>query len=138
MQDFDKERQARLESDRSFQIAGETFIRRPGVAPERVLKWVQMITEEITPTEEEAIKILDDTVLAYLEAGQEEKWRAVRSPELENPITIPDMRRLLRWLAEEEAGLPTKQPSDSTTGDGAMRPSSTDASSSPEVVGSAA
>lgn len=136
MRNFDEERQARLEQDRSFQINGETFTRRPGVAPEKVLPWVQMITGETDPTEADAITILDDTVLAYLEPGQEERWRVARDPESDNPVTIPDLRRLLEWLTQEDAGRPTGQSSASAGGRDDTKAILTAASSSPEVEGS--
>lgn len=156
MKDFDAERRARLERDRSFQLGGETFTMRPSVAPEATLRWSQMAmgeigverelpvldgkgeatgnirTRKIVP-EAEALDIFDETVLAFLEPGQEEKWATVRGADVELPLTIDDLRELIEWLFEAQTGRPTGPSSDSTpgSGDATSTTTSTVASGSP-------
>lgn len=119
MKDFDEARAERQARDRSFRIGGEEFTYRPAVAPEAILQWSRMTGGEMPDlTEQEAIEIFDETVLAFLEVGQEKKWKAVRDPKLENPLNISDLRELVSWLFEEQTGRPTGQPSDSSDGSG--------------------
>lgn len=117
MKNFDEAREERERRDRSFQIGGQEFTYRPAVSPEAILRWSQMTGGEMPDlTEQEAISILDDTVGAFLEPGQEKKWKAVRDPDLKNPLNISDLRDLIAWLFEEQAGRPTSPPSGSSGG----------------------
>ena len=119
MKDFDEARAERQARDRSFRIGGKEFTYRPAVAPEAILRWSQMTGGEVPElTEEQAIEIFDETVLAFLEVGQDGNWRAVRDPNAENPLNISDLRELVSWLFEEQTGRPTGQPSDSSPGSG--------------------
>lgn len=115
MHNFDVERETRLQGDRTFQIGGQTFTYRPSVAPEKLIRWAEMSVD--TP-EMEAIEIIDETVVAFLEDGQAEKWKAVRNPDLPNPLNANDISGLVKWLMEEQTGRPTSPSSASTTGSG--------------------
>jgi hypothetical protein len=133
--------------ERSFVIGGETFVYRSAVAPEAFKRWSMMVSGEFllrdergrpilddfkqpvsTLTETEALEIFDATVVAFLEPGQEEKWKKVRDPEAENPVTLQDMRALVRWLFEEQSARPTGPPS------GSSRTSETASSGTPSTV----
>ena len=117
MKNFDEARAEREARDRSFQIGGETFSYRPAIAPEAILRWSQMTGGEMPDlTEVEAIEIFDETVVAFLEPGQDEKWARVRSKDAKHPINLADLRALVSWLFEEQTGRPTSQPSDSSGG----------------------
>lgn len=117
MKNFDEARAEREVRDRSFQIGGESFTYRPAVAPEGILRWSQMTGGEMPDlTEVEAIEIFDETVNAFLEPGQAEKWSRVRDPQAKHPLNLSDLRDLVSWLFEEQAGRPTTQPSDSSGG----------------------
>lgn len=118
MKNFDEARKEREQRDRSFQIGGEDFTYRPAVAPEAILRWSQMTGGEMADelTEEQALAIFDETVVAFLEPGQEEQWAKVRDPEAAHPLNISDLRELVSWLFEEQTGRPTEPPSDSSDG----------------------
>lgn len=131
MKNFDTDRVHRAERDRSFQIAGETFTYRPSVAPEVMASWNEAVTGEVTLGEREWLKLYDDTILGLLEPGQEEKWLAVRSADLELPINLSDLSSLMEWLLAEQSGRPTVQPSESSQTDGRTGTESTDTSSPP-------
>lgn len=117
MHNFDEARAEREARDRSFQIGGKGFTYRPAVAPEAILSWSKMTGGEIPDlTEEQALSIFDETVAAFLEPGQEKMWKEVRDPKAEHPLNIGDLRELVSWLFEEQAGRPTGPPSGSTDG----------------------
>lgn len=121
--------------DRSFVIGGETFVYRTSVAPERFKKWSMMVGGEYvlkdergrpildehrqpvsTLTEDEALVIYDETILAFLEPGQEEKWKAVRAADAANPLNLEDIKAVMRWLFDQQTGRPTGRPSGSSSG----------------------
>lgn len=125
----------RLDRDRTFTIGGETFTTKASVAPEAVMRWSAMTSgefvekdedgkvikdEEGTPistlSEQEALAIFDDTVLAFLEPGQEDKWKQVRSPDVPVPINLTDLQALVEWMFAEQSGRPTSPPSGSSNG----------------------
>lgn len=117
MEDFDtprievwRERHAR---DRSFKIGGEEFTYLVAVPPEALLPWLTL-TQDVP--EDAALKAIDQTVLNFLEPGQEEKWANVRSPEVEPPITQADLLALCKWLMGQQAARPTGTSSGSTSG----------------------
>lgn len=120
MKNFDEARREREQRDRGFQIGGEDFTYRPAVAPEAILNWSKMTGGEMGDdlTEEAALSIFDETVVAFLEPGQDEKWAKVRDPKAAHPLNISDLRELVSWLFEEQSGRPTEPPSDSSDGPG--------------------
>jgi hypothetical protein len=144
MKDFDVARKEREERDRGFQIGGETFTCRAAVAPQSVMRWGKMTAGEfyardtngnvvVNPvsgrplsvlTEEEILEIFDETVVAFLEPGQQEKWEAVRAADAKHPVNLDDLTELIEWLWEQSAGHPTGEPSGSTDG-GASPPTET-------------
>lgn len=134
VKDFDEARREREERDRSFTIGGEEFIRRVAVAPERILTWNKATAGDITPTEEEWLALYDETILAMIEPGQEEKWAKVRDPELPNPLTTGDLTALVRWLFESMVDRPTGQSSDSSPGRNGSETTSKEGSSSKPVA----
>lgn len=132
---FDTKRRERLQRDRTFIVGGETFEYRPAVAPEAILRWSKMTggdyvlrDEEGAPrldsrgdpisvlSEEDAIGIFDETILAFLEPGQDEKWRKVRGADVQNPLNVGDMTEIVHWLFREQSGRPTGPSSASTPG----------------------
>jgi hypothetical protein len=117
VKNFDEARGEREKRDRSFQIGGEEFTYRAAVAPEAILHWSKMTGGEIPDlTEEQALEIFDETVQAFLEPGQSEKWEKVRNPNAKHPLNIGDLRDLVSWLFEEQTARPTTPPSDSSDG----------------------
>jgi hypothetical protein len=131
MKNFDEERQAREEIDRSFVIGGETFTHRVAVAPETIVRWNMAVTEEIELTEQDWLGLYDETIVAMLEPDQVPKWRKVRSPDATHPLTLSDMREVLRFLMERATGRPTSEPSGSTNGSATTETTLRDVSSSP-------
>jgi hypothetical protein len=111
---FDEKRNERMSRTRQFTIGGETFSYRPGVEPEILADWMDVGAD--TP-EQEAIQIADRTIVAFLDAGQENRWRSLRKPgALDNPITSGDLLTLLRWLISEQGGRPTEPSRSSSNG----------------------
>ncbi len=136
MKNFDEARAEREKRDRSFQIGGESFTYRPAVAPETILRWSQMTGGEIPDlTEQQALDIFDETVLAFLEPNQEEKWASIREPDVAHPLNVADLRELVAWLFEEQTGRPTGPPSDSSGGPATTETPSTGDSPSLAVAG---
>lgn len=133
MKNFDEARLERAERDRTFVIGGQELVRRVGVRPDDILHWNQATGGEIVPTEQEWIEIYDETVIALLEPGMEEKWAAVRSIT-DNPLTVHDLLELIGYLLSEETGRPTGQPSDSSAGRKSTGTISTEDSGSPALA----
>lgn len=149
---FDTKRRERLQRDRTFIVGGETFEYKPSVAPEAILRWSKMTGGDYvlrdedgvprldskgdpisTLSEEDAIAIFDETILAFLETGQTEKWRKVRAADVQNPLNVADMTEIVHWLFKEQSGRPTGQPSDSSSGSGGQdETTSTPTFSTPE------
>jgi hypothetical protein len=118
MKNFDAERLALTERDRSFQIGGREFTYRVGVRPEVLARYF-----DGSPTGDnmETIQIYDETIVAFLDPdvpGQEEAWKAVRAVEGKDAITLADIRTLIEWLIGEQAARPTGPLSDSSNGSG--------------------
>lgn len=113
MHNFDEARDVRMQGERSFQIGGQQFTYKPAVSPESLIPWADMTAD--TP-EVEAIRIIDETVLAFLDPGQEGKWLLARDPDSANPLTADDIIELIKWLVTEQSGRPTSPPSDSSNG----------------------
>lgn len=137
MHDFDEARRARDERDRderTFKAGGVEFVHRLAVPPETTLRWTQAITEEITLTEAEWLGVLDETIVAILEPGQKEAWDRVRSADVEHPLTIADLREILRWLLSRVTGRPTGEESGSSSNGSPSATTSKAGSSSPEAA----
>lgn len=127
MKDFDTARNERLERERGFRIGGHDFVYRASVAPEALLAW-----DDRGDLEGQAfLDVIDETVIAFLEPGQDEKWREARSAASENPLNISDIIEVIQWLFEEQVGRPTGRSSESTNGGGASGTPLTVVSSSP-------
>jgi hypothetical protein len=111
---FDERRNERMRKTRQFVIGGETFAYRPGVEPEVLAEWMDVGADT---AEADAIKVADNTIVAFLESADVERWRALRQPgALENPITSGDLLAVLRWLIGEQGARPTEPSGDSSNG----------------------
>lgn len=137
MKDFDEARAEREARERTFKIGGEEFTFRPAVTPEALLAYNSAITGEVTPTEQEWIALYDQTIVALLDPGQDDRWLHVRRGDAPNPINVSDLTSLLEWLLEQQVGRPTGPPSDSSTSSGGNGTGSK-AKPSPTVEASAA
>lgn len=126
-------RAERAKAERSFIIGGETFHHRIGVPPEVLQPWLE--ADEFSS---DWLTILDETIVAMLEPGEEDLWKKVRDPNAANPLTQIDLTALIRWLIEVTAGRPTGPPSNSSDGRPSTETRSTDGSSSPVPAVSAA
>lgn len=126
MKDFDEARGEREERDRGFKINGQTFVYRPAVAPETLIPWFEMGAG--TP-EREAIALMDEVVLGFLEEEYRDAWREARKADATHPINRDDMFKVIEWLLEEQVARPTQPPSDSPSGGGSTETSSTEGSS---------
>jgi hypothetical protein len=124
-------RQERATRDRTFELGGETFTHKAGVEMETLADYYDMTTLREDVSNKEAISIIDATVLAFLEPGQEEKWHKVRHDPL-HPITHSDAHSLIEGLLRSLSGRPTSPPSDSTDGPEETSTNSTEDSASKE------
>lgn len=131
MKDFDEARAEREKAERTFKLGGETFVHRVAVAPEKILRWNQASFGEIEMDEAKWIELYDETVLALIEPGQEEKWAKVRDQDAEHPIGMASLNAVIEWLFVEVSGRPTGPPSDSSDSRGGTGTTSTAASASP-------
>ena len=133
MHNFDTKRAERSQAEpRSFQIGGETFIRKHSVRPEVMTAW-EAVTPE-TPASE-TLQIVDDLIGEFLIGDGHSRWRQLRE-RYDDPITLEDMMEVVAWLVSEETGFPTTEPSPSSNGsDGPTTGgSSTDGSPSLEAT----
>jgi hypothetical protein len=134
MHDFDRDREQRHSADRQFKIGGEVFTRRPAVRPEAMTAY-----EDLTPgaSASEAVEVIDNLILAFLEPSDHERYRALRERE-EDPLNVTDLNDLVRWLIIETTRRPTQQPSPSTAGSEPTGIRSMENSSSEQDAASAA
>lgn len=112
MKDFDTKRKERSDRDRSFQIGGETFVRRTGLRPEVLLPWEKI--GEDTPASE-VLETIDLLVTDFIEPGDDAvaRYQALRARD-DDPVTLEDLQELVEWLVSEQTGRPTGLPSGST------------------------
>ena len=115
VQKIEAARKVREEGKRSFELAGETFTHKPAVDMETMAAYFDMTTLRVDLSNTEAINVLDQTVLAFLEPGQEEKWHKIRH-EGANPLTYEDVHTLIEGLLRSLTGRPTGPSIDSTDG----------------------
>lgn len=132
MKDFDTSRAARRRSEdqRTFKLAGETFIMKNGVRPEALAGF-----DAITPDSPiiDMMAAWDELFLAMIEdrdGEAERRYRALRDSTVD-PLTLEDLDEVVLWMMEEVGGRPTGSSSDSSDGREQTGTSSTDASSSP-------
>lgn len=131
MRDFDEIRREREQRDRSFRIGGEEFTYKASVAPEVLVRWNSAATAELELTETEWLELFDETTLAILDPGQQEKWERVRAVGGDHPLNIGDMRAVIQFLIEEATGRPTGPPAGSSPGGDSTETGSRGESSSP-------
>lgn len=129
--EIEKARQERVSRDRTFTLNGEKFTHKAGVEMETLADYYDMTTLREDVSNKEAISIIDATVLAFLEPGQEETWHKVRHDPL-HPITHSDAHALIEGLLRSLTGRPTTPPSDSTDGQEKTSTNSTEDSPSKE------
>lgn len=133
MKDFDTERALRVERDRTFKLGGRTFTRKAGVKPEALTEYEDM-PDDVSA--QDAVAIMDRTLLAFLIPEDHASFNEMRSEEAENEVTVDDLADLVRWLIAENTGRPTSKPSPSSDGAGQTKAPtpSTAPSPSPEPV----
>lgn len=134
--DIEERRKARAARDRSFELGGETFTYRPSVPMEAMAEYYDMASGQNIVSNADAINIIDSTVLAFLEPGQEEKWTKVRQ-DPENALSVWDCHELIEGLLETATGRPTLPPSVSTVGQKKSGTTSTEDSPSTEATSTA-
>src|SRR5688572_3044608 len=138
MRDFDQERAERATLDHTFKIAGTEFRFRPAVRPETFAKVADLLLgtyrdsfpipearaedgEPLTvyrmPNEEEAVGVLHDLFLEYLEPESHGDWERVRA-DTDDPITAAEMWDLMGYMQSVQNGRPTLPASDSSSGAG--------------------
>ncbi len=106
-----------LPKDREFTVGGETFHWRD-VRPE--------VLEKFEPSESDdnsVWRIYDEQIMLFLEPTEHERWTTVRAAD-DKVVTIKQIQAILRWLLEEQTGVPTEQPSPSAPGRGRPEPTS--------------
>jgi len=130
---IEEQRRGREERSRSFELGGETFVHKAAARMEAMADYYDMSSGRNDVTNHEAIQIIDATVLAFLEDGQEEKWTKVRN-DPRNPISPGDAHALIEALLAATTGRPTLRPIVSTDGPEQNGTTSTDASPSKEPI----
>ena len=134
MQNFDIARQQRAEAaraaPRTFQIGGETFVRKASVRPEVLTAW-EGVTPE-TPASE-TLTIVDDLIGEFLVGDGHSRWAALRE-RYDDPITLGDMMDVVAWLIEEETSFPTTEPSPSLDGSGTATTGGSSVGGSPSAA----
>lgn len=135
-QEIEKRRAERAARDRSFELGGETFTHRPSVPMEAMADYYDMAAGIRVVNNQEAIEIIDATVVAFLEEGQEEKWLKVRKNP-DHALSVQDCHQLIEGLLEAATGRPTLPPSDSSDGQESNGTTSTANSPSTEETSTA-
>jgi len=133
---IEEARRKREGAERTFELAGETFTHKPTAEMEALADYYDMTSGRKDVDNHQAIEIIDRTVLAFLEPGQEEKWARVRHSEA-HPLSVGDAHGLIEALLGATTGRPTTPPSDSTDGQGNNGTNSTGASQSKEQTSAA-
>lgn len=114
MKNFDSDWEEReAEDNRTFQIRGETFVRRVSVRPEVLFSFeIPAGTEDA-----EALRLNDARILSFIEDRDDAHARyvALRAQD-ENPLGLRELRELSQWLLAEITGRPTEAPSASPSG----------------------
>jgi len=87
----------------TFTICGTVFACREPVDSAVLDRFREAAAGQIKLSIEAAITLYDQVVLAFLEPGQEEKWRHVRRVE-SDPITLEDIHAVITWLFEHVLG----------------------------------
>lgn len=134
MRDFDEDRAKREQTDRRFRLAGRDFRFLPAVRPEDFADYVDFIQDSTRYSEHDAIKLLDRTVVAFLEPEFEQAWREAREEQSANPVTARDIIDLITWMTEVQSARPTEPSSASGTGDETGGTNSTEGTSSPVAL----
>lgn len=136
MKDFDVDlakAHAERETDaaeRMFKLGGKTFTYKANPSYTALGKFTSDEAGDVIKRQEEGL-------LGLLDPGQEEAFLAVLH-DTANPITMTDLNEIINWVMEAQAGRPTQAPSLSTPGGATTSTPSTDGSSSPRAVVSAA
>lgn len=133
---INEERSARAAAPRTFELAGETFTHKPATTMEALADYYDMSTGRTDVSNHEAIEIIDRTVLAFLEPGQEKKWQKIRGHET-HPLAIGEAHALIEALLTATTGRPTERPSSSTDGPESNGTTLTDVSPSKEPISTA-
>jgi hypothetical protein len=137
--DFDADRSTRAatEQEREFVIGGERFVIRQSTPPEPIVRYWDAARTARDISNAEFVEITDETVKAMLEPEFHETWERVR--RVANPaLSLKDISDVIEYAMEVQAGRPTGQSSDSSTGSEETTPGirSTDDSSSRVVEAS--
>lgn len=114
MKDFDVIRAERVNADRSFRIGGITFTYKPSVSADLLADYFDA-TFSVEGTNADVVAKADALVLGWLEPGQEDAWRAVRSASAESPLSMRDIQEIITHMTEILAGRPTESASDSSS-----------------------
>lgn len=129
-ENFDIERQTRIDADRDFIIGGETLRYRASVPPELMIEWSKV---EPSTTDEANIPLLDELMQQFVTEDSWPKWQRIRAVTDDYALNLDDITKVLTWLVERQTGRPTEPSSDSPDGSPTTETGtpSTDASPSP-------
>lgn len=134
MKDFDvaRAKRKRSEEERTFKIAGETFVLKNGVRPEALAGFDEI--NENSPIAD-SMGAWDTLFLEMVEDSDDahERYRQIRSDSVD-PLTIEDLEDMVGWMMEQVTGRPTGSPSGSTAGREETGTTSMDDSSSPVLT----
>lgn len=135
MKDFDATR-SRTREDRTFRLAGETFVARAKVRPEKLIAFDELADLGDDAPISETMRLIDEVLTALIDPADDALVRYQKIRESEDPemaVGVDDLRDVLDWLMEVITGRPTGSPSDSTSGRESTGTSSTEDSSSQAI-----
>jgi hypothetical protein len=137
--DFDALRKQREQRERSFTIAGREWHFRPALPAETYslyLELMDQMSQGRWPSG--AFDILNGTILALLEDGEQEAWEEIVAVRNGNPLSFEDLSDVIDYCVGIQTGRPTQPRSPSGTTGGSGGTSSTDGSGLREVPAPAA
>lgn len=111
MRDFDIDRAAREDNDRTFRIGGQEFTFRPYVHPNTMVRFQASFGQGDEHFLAELDKIISTELL---EPGQEEEWLKLRAEDHPKPPSAFDLVEVYNYVMGEATGRPTERSSDST------------------------
>lgn len=125
MRDFDYERRSGFE--REFKLNDHVFRVRRGVRPEDLVAW------ETASGGQATLEATDTLIKKFLLPEDHDAYDAARA-NVDEPVTLNDLRDLVDWLISNEVETPTSPPSSSEPGATSGEQASKAASSSPEAT----
>jgi hypothetical protein len=122
LKDFDTDRIYAPEEERTFRVAGETFLVKTRLAPELVMAVFGVVNQEW-------LDACDRMMEAALEGENAvARWKRLRDPKNPQVLSIREINTVTDFVIEVTSGRPTVSSSGSSSSAGSAGTSSTDTS----------